>query len=88
MIKVGDTFKAGFETYEISSMMRDIIEMDGNLDGDEIKIFVEDKDINNSFVCKHYYDGEEMLPCDLNIYEMRMCIEIIDKLKKVGNEND
>ena len=82
MIKFGDRFKLSFETYEVTSICEDcdVIELDGNIEGDEIKIFIDRTYLEKSFACKHFYDGEEMQLCDLSIEEMRMCIKIIENL--------
>lgn len=85
-IKLGDKFELGYNVYEITSISQkcDVVEIDCD-NGDEIKIFLDTHDYEKSLTCKHFYDGYEMQPCDLNIYEMRMVIEIVDELREAND---
>jgi len=84
MIKIGDTFKAGNEVWRIKrSFMPDVYTFIHQETERELRIIYE----NDDELCKNRWsvfdnDSEYGLSQD----EMRMCIEIIDKLKEVQHD--
>ena len=86
MIKVGDTFKAGLETYGLTKINKqaDVYTFQDSEGDYFISIFYDNRDSKLSYANKHLYLDADEIP--LNYHEMRMCIEIIDKLK--GENHD
>jgi hypothetical protein len=84
MIKIGDTFKAGDEVWRVArSFMPDVYTFIHQETERELRIIYE----NDDELCKNRWsvfdnDSDYGLSQD----EMRMCIEIIDKLKEVQHD--
>jgi hypothetical protein len=88
MIKVGDTFKAGDKVWTVDKFVY------SRNNAVYLRNYEKEKEfglheilVDASFECAQKHNKYRDLYA-ISYDEMCMCIEIIDKLKKVGNEND